>query len=85
MLKDSRYQKSIIREIFKRIPKKNSLSQSQEETQATDVQEEEISMSISLLYVKGASEKMWHIVTSHYKIRFLQRNTLCNLLFKLKG
>ena len=47
MLKENGYQKNIIK-IFKRIANSHSLSQSQQQTQTTDIPEEEIRMSINL-------------------------------------
>ena len=67
VLKENGYRESIINKIFRRITN-HSLPQSQELTQATDIQEEEIRMSINLLYVEGTSEKLRHILRSH-KIR----------------
>ena len=49
MLKENRYHASIISNIFKRTANNHSLSQSQEQTQATDIQEKEIKISINLL------------------------------------
>ena len=69
MLKENRYQETIISKIFKRITKSHSFSQLQQHTQATDIQEEEIKMRINLPYVEGTSEKLRHILISH-KIRF---------------
>ena len=46
----------------------HNLSQSQQLMQATDIQEEEIRISISLPYVEGTSEKLRGILRSH-KIR----------------
>ena len=57
MLKENGYQKSIISKTFKRITNSHSLLQSQQQTQATDIQKEEIRMSINLPYVEGTSEK----------------------------
>ena len=65
MLKENEYQKSIISKIFKRITDSQSLSQSQRQTQATDIQEEEIRMSINLPYVEVTSENYgiyWSLV-----------------------
>ena len=60
-----------------RITNSYSLFQSQQLTQATYIQEEEIiRISISLLYVEGTSEKLWHILKSH-KIRSTTLKTLC--------
>ena len=68
-LKENRYQENIVSNIMKRITNTQSFSQSQQQKQATDVQDEEIRMSINLPYVKGTSEKLRHILKSH-KIRF---------------
>ena len=59
------------------------LSQSQQQTQATDNQEEEIRISIDLPYVDGTNEKLRRILRSH-KIRFTfyTQKTLCKLLCK---
>ena len=56
VLRENGYQESIISKIFKRITNNRSLPQSQQLTQATDIQEEEIRMSINLPYVEGTSE-----------------------------
>ena len=68
MLKENGYQESIINKIFRIITNNHSLPQSQQLTQATDIQEGEIRMNINLSYVEGTSEKLWHILRSH-KIR----------------
>ena len=57
MLKENGYQESIMSKTFKRITNNHSLLQSQQQTQATDIQKEEIRMSINLPYVEGTSEK----------------------------
>ena len=41
VLKENGYQETIISKIFKRVTKNHSLPQSQQQTQATDTQEEE--------------------------------------------
>ena len=68
-----------------RITDNHSWPQSQQLTQATDIQDEEIKMSINLPYVEGTSEKLWRILRSH-KIRstFSTENTLRKLLSKPK-
>ena len=48
VLKENGYQESIISKIFKKITNNHSLAQSPQLTQATDVQNEEIRMSINL-------------------------------------
>ena len=58
MLKENGYQESIISNVFKSIPYNRRLSQSQQQMQATDIQEEEIRMTINLPYVEGTSEKL---------------------------
>ena len=55
LLKENGYQESIISKIFKRITNNHSLPQSNQLMQATDIQEEEIRMSINLPYVEGNS------------------------------
>ena len=53
--------------------------------QATDIQEEEIRMSINLLRVEGTSEKLQLILRSHKnRSTFCTENTLCKLLCKPK-
>ena len=68
VLKENGYRESIINKIVGRITNNHSLPQSQQLTQATDIQEEEIPISINLPYVEGTSEKLWRILRSH-KIR----------------
>ena len=65
VLKENGYQESIISKIFRRITNNHSLPQSQQLTQATDIQEEEIKTSINLSYVEGTSEKLRRILRSH--------------------
>ena len=57
MLKENGYQGSIISKIFRRITNNHNFPQSQQLMQATNIQEEEINMSINLLHVEGTSEK----------------------------
>ena len=61
------------------------MPQSQQLTQATDIQEEEIRIRINLPYVQGTSEKLRCILRSH-KIRstFCTEKTLRKLLCKPK-
>ena len=47
VLKDNGYQESIISKFFKKITKNYSLPQSQQLTQATDIQEKQISIILS--------------------------------------
>ena len=85
VLKENGYQESINSKIFKRITNNHSLPQSQQLTQATDNQEEEIRMSINLLYVEGTTENLRSILRSH-KIRstFYTEKALRKLLCKPK-
>ena len=86
MLKNNGDQESIISKIFKRIANNHSLSQSQQQTQSTDIQKEEIRMSINLMYVEGTNEKLRCVLRSH-KIRstFYTENNLHKLFFKPKN
>ena len=59
VLKENGYLESIISKIVKRISNNYSLSQSQEQMQATDIQVEEIRMSVNILYIEDTSEKLW--------------------------
>ena len=61
------------------------MSQSQQQTQARGIQEEEIRMSIKLSYVEGTTEKLRHIIKPQ-KIRstFYTKSILRELLCKLK-
>ena len=67
MLKENGSQESIISKIFRRITK-TQLASVTTTNQATDIQEEEIRMSINLPYVEGTSEKLRRLLRSH-KIR----------------
>ena len=68
VLKENGYRESIINKIFRKITNNHSLPQSQQLTQAADIQEEEIRISITLLYIEGTSKKLRRILRSH-KIR----------------
>ena len=85
VLKENGYRESIINKIFRRITNNHSLLQSQQLTQATDIQEEEIRVSINLPYVEGTSEKLRRILRSH-KIRstLYTEMALCKLFCKSK-
>ena len=86
VLRENWYQESIISKTFKRITNKNSLPQSQQLMQATDIQEEEIRVSMNLPYIGGTSEKLQRIPRSH-RIRstFYTENTLRKLFCKPKN
>ena len=62
VLKDNGYQESIISKFFKKITKNYSLPQSQQLTQAKDIQEEQSRMSVNLPYVEGTSGKLRRIL-----------------------
>ena len=85
VLKENGYRESIINKIFRRITNNHSSPQSQQLTQATDIQEEEIRKSINLPYVEDTSEKLQCILRSH-KIRstLYTEMTLRKLLCKPK-
>ena len=85
VLMENGYRESIINKVFGRITNNHSLPQSQQLTQATDIQEEEIRISINLPYVEGTSEKLRRMLRSH-KIRstFYTEMTLQKLLCKPK-
>ena len=85
VLKENEYRESIINKIFRGITNNHSLPQSQQLKQATDIQEEEIRISIKLAYVEGTSENLQRILRSH-KIRstFYTEMTLHKLLCKPK-
>ena len=73
-----------ISKFFKRITKNYSLSQQQ--TQATDIYEEVIKMSVNVLpYVESISRKLRRILRSH-KLRstFYTESILCKLVCKPK-
>ena len=76
VLKENGYRESIINKIFRRITNNHSLPQSQQLTQATDIQKEEIRMSINLPYVEGTGEKL--------RSTFYTEKTLLKLLCKPK-
>ena len=45
----------------------HSLPRSGQQTQATDIQNEKIKISINLPYIEGTSEKLWRILRCHKK------------------
>ena len=64
VLKENGYQEIIISEVFKKITNNHSLPQAQQLTQATNIQEEKIRLSISLPYLEGTSQKLRRILRS---------------------
>ena len=68
VLKENGYQEGIVNKIFKRITNDHRLSQPQQQTQATDIHEEEIRISINLPHVEGTSEKLRRILRSRKKV-----------------
>ena len=85
VLKENGYQESIISKIFTRITNHYSLPQSQQQTQATAILEEEVRMSVNLPHVQRTSEQLRCILKSD-KIRstFYTENTLCKLFCRPK-
>ena len=77
VLKENGYRESIINKIFRRITNNHSLSQSQQLTQATAIQEEKIRISINLPYVEGTSEKLRRILRSHKIISTFYTEMTC--------
>ena len=61
------------------------MSQSQQQTQTTDIHEEDFRTSKNLLCVEDANEKLWHMLKSH-KIRspFYTKSSLSKLFCKPK-
>ena len=61
------------------------MPESRQLTQAADIQEEEMTMSINLPYVEDTSEKLRRILRSHkIKSTFYTKTTLRKLLCKVK-
>ena len=58
MIKENGYQENIVSKIFKEVTNNHSLSKSQQQTQATDIEEEGIRTDIKLPYVQGTREKL---------------------------
>ena len=69
VLKENGYQESIISKFSKRITNNRSLPQSQQQTQITDIPEQDIRLSANLPYIEGTSEKLRRILRPH-KVRF---------------
>ena len=82
VLTEKGYQESIISKIFRELlTLTGCLSQSQQLTQATDIQEEEIRMSINLPYVEGNSEKLRRMLKSHKIISTFYTESFLRKLF----
>ena len=81
VLKENGYQESIISKIFKRITNNHSLSQPQQQTQATDIQEEEIRMSINLQYVEGIGKKQRRELKSHKIKSIFYTKSYCEAVY----
>ena len=64
MIKENGYQENIVSKIFKEVTNNHSLSKSQQQTQATDTEEEGIRTDIKLPYVQGTREKLRLILKS---------------------
>ena len=85
VLKKNECQEDIISKIFRRITNNHVLSRSQQQTEAIDMQEEEMSVSINLAYFEGTIEKQPRILRSHkIKSTFYAESTLRKLLCKPK-
>ena len=85
VIKENGYQESIISKIFKKITNNHRLPQSQQQTQATDIQKEEIRMGINLPYVQDTSEKQRRILKSQkVRLTFYTQRTLGKLTCKPK-
>ena len=84
-LDENRYQENIASNIMKRITYNQSLSQSQQQTPAIDIQDREIRMSINVPNVKGTNEKLQQILKSHkISFTFYTESALRKILFKPK-
>ena len=68
MLNERGYRERIISKIFKRITINHSLPQSRQLTKVINIQEDEIRMSINLVYVGGTSEKSMPYTQISYNI-----------------
>ena len=73
---------SNISKTFKRATNNHSLSPSQQQTQATDIQEDEIKMSINLPYIEGTREKRGILGSHKVRFTFYTEITLHKLLCK---
>ena len=85
VLKENGYQESIISKPLKGITNNYRLPQLQQQTQAADIQEEEIRMSTNLPYTEITSEILRCILRSHKtRSTFYTENTMRKLLCKPK-
>ena len=83
VLKENGYQESIISKTLKGITNNYRLPQLQQQTQATDIQEEEIRMSTNLPHTEITSEILRCILRSHKtRSTFYTENTVRKLLCK---
>ena len=77
MLKESGYQQRIINKIFNKITSNHSLSQSQQHTQSTNIQKEEMKITL----VEVTSQNLQRILRSHkIKSTFYTENNMHKLL-----
>ena len=85
VLRENGYQEIIISKTFRRITNNHVFPQSQQQTQATYIQQKKIRMGINLPYVEGTSENLRRILIS-YRIRsiFCTKKTLRKLICKPK-
>ena len=57
--------KALLVRSLRDLPNNHSLSQSQQEMEATDIQEEDIRISINIPYIEGTRDKQRRIPRSH--------------------
>ena len=77
MLKENGYQQSIINKIINKITNNHSLSQSQQHTQSTNIQKEEMKITL----VEITSQNLQRILRSHkIKSTFYTENNMHKLL-----
>ena len=62
LLKENGYQETILSKIFNRITNNHNLFQPQQQRKATNIEVEEIEISVYLPYIEGTSEKLRHIL-----------------------
>ena len=62
LLKENGFQETILSKIFNRITNNDSLFQPQQQRKATNIEVEEIEISVYLPYIEGTSEKLRHIL-----------------------
>ena len=77
--------KALLAKSLRELLTNHSLPRSGQQTQATDIQNEKIKISINLPYIEGTSEKLWRILRCHKKrSTFYTESILRELLCKPK-